>query len=1639
MALVSPGVEVTVIDQSQYLPAPSNSIPLVVVATAQNKADASGTAVAVGTTAANAGKLYQITSQRDLVNLYGTPFFYKTANGTPIQGYELNEYGLLAAYSALGITNRIFVLRADIDLASLVGQTSRPSGVPSDGAYWFNSSTSAWGIYEFNQTTGKFTNILPTVLTSSADLSGGVPLPSIGNVGGYAVYASQLTGTPDVSKSYFYKTTQNVWVPLGSTEWKQDIPTVQGSTSNPVLNATDQFTISVGGKYVTTLTVSATPNNTVDQLAADINALGWAGLSAAVRSGKLCIFHSDMSTDYITLANVTGTPLAGIGITAGTYYQPRLQYGTAAQMPLWTTSQSAPRPSGSVWLKVGSAGSGLVPRVSKWSQATQQWLSQSVSLAQSDWAASATLDATGGKAIPAGTMYGQYNYDGEYNQGPIYLFSRSATGPTVVTSSITNFVVGIGGPYTLYVQVSTPGSSSLSSAYALTIPSNATPTDVVTAWTAAAIPNTTAVVTSSGALQLTHTAGGEIVLDDYINGYSNGLLATMGFVPGTTAGVKYGPGVKVTKSIRVTQTIATGGIIVCDSTAQLSAGTPIGFNGNLGGLLAGVNYQVAPGGVIDSTRFTVVDSGTLLPPTLTNATGSINASVLQKTTSSGAGLGATFDVYSQYGQYVVNGDGVARGGSGFALGETVTISGSSLGGTTPTNDLVVEVTSNTAATFSGIVGTLGTATVGTAVFTGTTSVVTQAVFVGSVAGTTLTVSSLTSGTIAIGQTLVGTGIPAGIYITGGAGVSWTLNVTPGAIGAITMTTVSTTLNVTDFEGGVIALNESLALGQVNNPVITAFGTGGGYLGTYTVSGYSVASTNLRMMSYDSLTPGQNLVMDVVGLTAGTTVVGQTLATAQGAIQGSTIAQQRTGRNPVVLTATAIGIAGSATLTLSSTAGLTTTDTYIIDGVGTRDAAGLPYGITATWGGGTTITLIGGAPGLGPAAVGGTYTYTLRKISYQGVYDISAATLPVVGYVTTADTFTIDSNTLTVTSVQSGELAVNQTISGTGLLTGTLSIGPTDSGTGGVGTYTLSGAAQFAPAGVVTGPSAMVSDADKAGVITYVSGVPATPAQYKAQLSNWQTISYVSSATSPVNNPANLTNWFYSVVDQVDIMVQKNGQWIGYRNTAYDFTGAPSAVGTNETDPAGPIVAASKPTKQSDGTPLVYGDLWIDTSDLENYPIINRWQSFNGEDQWVLLDTTDQTSSTGVLFADARWGTNGGVDPINDPLPTIKSLLTSNYLDLDAPSPSLYPQGMLLFNTRRSGYNVKQFYTNRWNSIDYPGITLPAVASAWVTASGNKSNGSPYMGRKAQRAMVVASMRSVVDTNAAIRDEDNAFNMILAPNYPELQPNMVVLNADRGYTGYIIGDTPMRLKDDATAIQAWATNAAGATSTGEDGCVTRDTYLGLFYPSGIAPDLEGNEVAVPASHMMLRTFLRNDQIAYPWLAAAGTRRGVIDNALNIGYIDAQTGEFVTIKTRIGIRDVLYTNFINPLVFFTGVGLLNYGNKTSFNSQSALDRTNVARLVAYVRRQLAIATRPFIFEPNDQLTRQQVTSLVESLFIDLVAKRGVYDYLVVCDESNNTPARIDRNELWVDIAIEPVKAVEFIYIPVRILNTGELSGG
>ena len=532
----------------------------------------------------------------------------------------------------------------------------------------------------------------------------------------------------------------------------------------------------------------------------------------------------------------------------------------------------------------------------------------------------------------------------------------------------------------------------------------------------------------------------------------------------------------------------------------------------------------------------------------------------------------------------------------------------------------------------------------------------------------------------------------------------------------------------------------------------------------------------------------------------------------------------------------------------------------------------------------------------------------------------------------------------------------------------------------------------------------------------------------------------SSATAPTTEPVDGQLWYNSIVDEVDIMIHNGTTWVGYLDATAKTINHAGIVNEPDTDPAGPIVSASQPTKQSDSTDLANGDLWIDTSDLENYPRIYK---YNGSTKkWVLVDSSDQTTENGVLFHDARWNDDGRAKESS----SIKTLLSSNFLDPDAPDPALYPKGMILWNLRRSGFNVKRFVANyidttqrnlRFNDEAMGTVGDEYYANRWVSEAANQENGAGTFGRKAQRKVVVQKLQALVNSNQQIRDEESRiFNLIATPGYPELIGEMISLNYDRGITAFVIGDTPARLAADATTLSNWGNNTAGALEDNDDGLVSFDEYLGVFYPWGYTSDNIGNNVVVPPSHMMLRTIALSDQVSYPWFAPAGTRRGGITNATAVGYIDSTSGEFQSVALNNGQRDTLAAIKVNPLTFITGTGLVNYGQYTRAKNASALDRINVARLVIYLRRQFAQLAKPYVFEPNDKITRDEIKGAAESLLLELVGQRALYDYIVVCDTTNNTPARIDRSELYLDVAIEPVKAVEFIYIPLRLKNTGEI---
>ena len=552
-------------------------------------------------------------------------------------------------------------------------------------------------------------------------------------------------------------------------------------------------------------------------------------------------------------------------------------------------------------------------------------------------------------------------------------------------------------------------------------------------------------------------------------------------------------------------------------------------------------------------------------------------------------------------------------------------------------------------------------------------------------------------------------------------------------------------------------------------------------------------------------------------------------------------------------------------------------------------------------------------------------------------------------------------------------------------------------------------------------------------LDFVDGTDANTSPKQFQATNWRPITYTASIDAPFDEASQGQLWYNPTLDEVDIMYHDGDTWVGYKNAFPN------------TDPNGPQIRVTRPTTQSDGTALVSGDIWVSTGDIEQYPLIYVFDDTvvgTIEDKWGSpKDNTDQTTEEGVLFDDARYGTDGGT-ATQQPTGTIAQLLESDYLDPDAPDPDLYPKGMLLWNLRRSGFNVKRYEKNyidlnadntRTNDEDMANY----YPDRWVTESPNQIDGAGSFGRLAQRATIVKSLQATANGNETIRDDElYQFNLLSCPGYPELTNELITLNYDRDLTAFIVADTPFRLDNATPSLQQYATNALLAAEDNEKGIVSSDPYLGYYYPSGFTSDNFGNNVVVPASHMMLRTISLSDQVSYPWFAPAGTRRGTITNASSTGYVTSE-GEFQVATLSTGQRDTLYENRINPITFISGSGLVAFGQKTRYAASSALDRINVARLVIYMRQQLKKLAKPYLFEPNDKITRDEIKASVETLMLELVGNRALYDFLVVCDETNNTPARIDRNELYIDIAIEPVKAIEFIYIPLRIKNTGEIA--
>jgi hypothetical protein len=183
------------------------------------------------------------------------------------------------------------------------------------------------------------------------------------------------------------------------------------------------------------------------------------------------------------------------------------------------------------------------------------------------------------------------------------------------------------------------------------------------------------------------------------------------------------------------------------------------------------------------------------------------------------------------------------------------------------------------------------------------------------------------------------------------------------------------------------------------------------------------------------------------------------------------------------------------------------------------------------------------------------------------------------------------------------------------------------------------------------------------------------------------------------------------------------------------------------------------------------------------------------------------------------------------------------------------------------------------------------------------------------------------------------------------------------------------------------------------------------------------VYLPCNADVAGLMVRTEIEAYPWFSPAGQQRGVLNNAIKLAY-----------NPKKAQRDTLYESRINSIINQSGTGILLFGDKTALNYASAFDRINVRRLFLTVEKALESVANAQLFEFNDEITRANFSNVVEPYLRDVQAKRGLIDFRVICDETNNTPSVVDNNEFRADIFLKPTKSINFVTLTFVATRTG-----
>ena len=342
-----------------------------------------------------------------------------------------------------------------------------------------------------------------------------------------------------------------------------------------------------------------------------------------------------------------------------------------------------------------------------------------------------------------------------------------------------------------------------------------------------------------------------------------------------------------------------------------------------------------------------------------------------------------------------------------------------------------------------------------------------------------------------------------------------------------------------------------------------------------------------------------------------------------------------------------------------------------------------------------------------------------------------------------------------------------------------------------------------------------------------------------------------------------------------------------------------------------------------------------------------------------------------------------------------------------------------------------FDDNRVNFTMVAGTT-PFVAGDQFEFSVNPVTISSPLGVNDadRRSKIRQALVAAITNNTEVRSALYEFNLVVCPGFweGEVVTSLLSLSDAVKNEAIVIADTPSYYTPEQIAQWALTTDKEA------------NTNVAYYYPWGMVPNLDGRVVLGAPSGTALRTIAYSDSVSYIWFAPAGVQRGVVTGVDRVGYYTGTPGTattFVEVNLNEGQRDLLYEydKNINPITFFPGRGILVWGQKTAAPAASALDRINVVRLVMYLKRALRKGMLPYVFEPNDQITRDNVKAAADGILNDILVKRGLYDYATYCDGSNNDADTIDRNELVLDVVIKPTKSAEFVYVNIRVANTGD----